>query len=466
MDIFGGHQLEQNQHGYTLTIFINQNTTQFSKEFCQGNFEKCEPLIETIYRYINQNFSSISIDTVKLVLGSVIVATIAIGNPQTADAETNATTASTVNSSPDSYTVQPGDTLWGISQMSGVSINEIKAINNLESDTIYPYQKLNLKAAPSKETSAIYTVNAGDTLWQISQKLGVSVSDIKQLNSLTSDMIYIGQKLKVECKTYTVQPGDVLWKIAHENNSTVNAIKSANNLTTDIISIGQILIIPDTVTPSPSEDSNQPSVSTKSTWPEVTYIVQPGDTVSAVAKKFGTTVSDILKYNYMEPDEWLYAGDKIAISGFAPRTYTVSPGESTSPSSTGKLVDWVTEGQYIIKAGDVFTIVDKDTGRHINAKMMGGYNHSDIEPLTAADTEAMKELFGTWEWSPRSVVIYKDGMNIAGSLSGMPHGADTINDNGVSGHFDLYLLNSTSHKQTVSEAYVKQHYDMVLKASR
>ena len=93
--------------------------------------------------------------------------------------------------------------------------------------------------------------------------------------------------------------------------------------------------------------------------------------------------------------------------------------------------------------------------------MMGGYNHSDIEPLTAADTQVMRQLFSTWTWTPRAVVIFKDGMNIAASLSGMPHAHDTVPNNNVTGHFDLYLSNSLSHNKGLPSQY---HEEMVRKA--
>jgi len=97
--------------------------------------------------------------------------------------------------------------------------------------------------------------------------------------------------------------------------------------------------------------------------------------------------------------------------------------------------------------------------------MLGGYNHIDIEPLTSSDTATMKSLFGNWKWTPRAVVIYINGMNLAASLSGMPHGVETIGDNGVTGHFDVYMKNSSSHSTTTSTAYIQQHAAMVLKAS-
>lgn len=310
---------------------------------------------------------------------------------------------------------------------------------------------------------ASYTVKAGDSLWKISKAHGVSISQIKSLNGLSGDIIYPGQVLKLSTYSssgstgYTVKAGDTLWKIANARGTSVAAIKKANNLTSDMIYEGQVLKIP-------AAGAGQTQAVTQ--WPKVTYIVQPGDTAQSISKKFGVPAADILKYNYMTPNEWFYVGDKIAISGYAPRQYTVTKWESPSSAKVGKLVDWFLEGQYIIKRGDVFLVRDYITGKQFHVKMMGGYNHADVEPLTANDTAIMRSVFNNrWTWTPRAVVLFKDGINIAASLSGQPHSADTITNNNVTGHFDLYLHNSKSHSQSTSTSYMAQHQQMVLRAT-
>lgn len=316
------------------------------------------------------------------------------------------------------------------------------------------------QAVEQSNKPGVYVVRAGDTLWLIAQRYGLTVAELKQYNGLTSDIIYVGQNLYLEpVHVYRVQAGDSLWKIATKYGITVERLMRANNLTGTEIYVGQMLNIPEQ--DSTSSQQPQPVYS----WPEVTYVVQPGDTISGIAQKFGVSAQDIMRYNYMEPGEWLNAGEKIAISGYAPRTYTVTPGEDSAPKRTGKLVDWFLEGQYLLKRNDVFTIIDTATGKQFKVKMMGGYNHADVEPLTTSDTAIMKALFGgSWQWQPRPVVVYHDGMNIAASLSGMPHSFDSLPDNNVSGHFDLYLYNSKSHGST-STWYQEQHRSMVLQAA-
>lgn len=310
----------------------------------------------------------------------------------------------------------------------------------------------------------VYTVKSGDSLWKIATSNGLTVSKLKEYNGLTGDSIYTGQVLKLASGTkYSVRSGDTLWLIAQKHGTTVSAIKSINELTSDALRIGQILLIPQASKQSPPNESTRPEP--VYSWPSVTYIVQPGDSATSISAKFGVSAANIMKYNYMSPEDWFDAGEKIAINGYAPRNYAVVPGEDNTPRYVGKIVDWFFDGQYVLKRGDTFTITDYITGKRFKVKMMGGYNHSDVEPVTAADTAVMKSLYGAWDWKPRPVVIYFNGMNIAGSLSGMPHSFDTISTNNVSGHFDLYLKNSKPHGQSASQAYMQQHAEAIQRAA-
>ena len=93
-------------------------------------------------------------------------------------------------------------------------------------------------------------VQAGDSLWLIAQRYQTTVNEIKSLNGLTGDRLSIGQVLQIPVPqggsflTYTVKSGDSLWKLAQTYKTTVDAIKRANNLTSDMLSIGQVLRIP------------------------------------------------------------------------------------------------------------------------------------------------------------------------------------------------------------------------------
>ena len=106
-------------------------------------------------------------------------------------------------------------------------------------------------------------VQPGDSLWKISTQYKIPIDEIVKLNQLDTTTLTINQQLLIPSlpakevieSTYIVQPGDSLWKIANEFNVTVDQLKTANSLSTNLLSVGQKLIIPNIGKPSiPKED--------------------------------------------------------------------------------------------------------------------------------------------------------------------------------------------------------------------
>lgn len=95
-----------------------------------------------------------------------------------------------------------------------------------------------------------YVVKAGDSLWLIAQKYKTTVEAIQRANNLTGDLIRVGQVLTIPVSgtpsytEYTVRPGDSLWLIARKYNTTVEALMRLNNLDSDLLMIGQVLKVP------------------------------------------------------------------------------------------------------------------------------------------------------------------------------------------------------------------------------
>ncbi|SDK47478.1 peptidoglycan endopeptidase LytE [Jeotgalicoccus aerolatus] len=111
------------------------------------------------------------------------------------------------NISASEVTVESGDTLWSISAGASQSIEEIKSLNNLSSDLIFPGDVLKVdaeapSAAPAEETEAdndatTYTIEAGDTLFAIASQFDISIDEIKAWNNLSSDLIIAGKTIVV-----------------------------------------------------------------------------------------------------------------------------------------------------------------------------------------------------------------------------------------------------------------------------
>ena len=180
------------------------------------------------------------------------------------------------NGGSSTYTVKSGDSVWKISHEHGMSMDELKSLNGLKDNLIIPGQVLKIKGTSSntkqkiktssKETTeagATYVVKSGDSLWAVANKQGLTVAELKRINGLSSDTIYVGQRLKVTQKSsvnaktyakttnvsdkskkkYTVKAGDSLWRIAADNKTTVNNLKAVNHLASDTIYVGQTLYL-------------------------------------------------------------------------------------------------------------------------------------------------------------------------------------------------------------------------------
>lgn len=148
-----------------------------------------------------------------------------------------------LNEESDYYVVKKGDSLWSIAKKYNMTVDELKSINNLKSNLLSIGQRLKIKE--SDDNQNIYIVKKGDTLYKIANMYGTTVDNLKALNNLKSNNLSIGQKLIVPSKNkiYIVQKGDSLWSIARKYDTTVDSIKRNNNLSTNVLQIGQKLKI-------------------------------------------------------------------------------------------------------------------------------------------------------------------------------------------------------------------------------
>lgn len=159
------------------------------------------------------------------------------------------------------YIVRFGDTLEDVANKYNVDVSEIKALNNLESNNLTIGQVLVIPSFYSSEISQdnyiTYIVQSGDSLYRIAKKFDMTVDELKMLNNLDSNLLKIGQKLIVgkrwdnandsdlgDYDIYTVLPDDNLYSIANKKNITIGMLKSINNLSSNMLKVGQRLKIP------------------------------------------------------------------------------------------------------------------------------------------------------------------------------------------------------------------------------
>lgn len=210
------------------------------------------------------------------------------------------------------YIVQKGDSLYSIANKYGITIDALKAANNITSNLLQVGQKLVIPTTTPEVSPPsdylVYTVVKGDSLWNIADKYNTTVMDIVELNQLGTSTLKIGQQLLIpntdnsveEENVYIVEKGDSLWSIANKYNINVSDLIELNNLENNILQVGDKLLIP-----SENEVVEEPSKEQT-----IEYVVQRGDNLWNLASKYSTTVNEIkslnnLNTNVLQPGQLL-----------------------------------------------------------------------------------------------------------------------------------------------------------------
>jgi LysM repeat protein len=203
-----------------------------------------------------------------------------------------------------------------------------------------------------------YTVAKGDTLSGIARKQGVPLNDLLAANGLgKSSTIYVGQTLQIPSakpadetavaelehsgKEYVVGKGDTLGAIAARSGTTVKALKALNGLTSDTIFVGQKLALPETATlvqaPAPVQPAAPSAPAPVALAGQSSYVVQPGDTPSGIARKFGITSAQLMAANNISDPRKLVVGKTLVVpaSGQAGGG-TAAPSTRTASSTTSQ----------------------------------------------------------------------------------------------------------------------------------
>lgn len=302
---FQYYKLVNGNDGYTLIVYLDSSTYEFAKELGESN--KHIPLKQSILKLIKEKYPHVKITSVKVMMSGML-----IGGYQLSQLEAVSAQTQLLENLPYvTYTVKSGDTLYLLSKRFGTTVNRIKELNQLTTENLYVAQQLKLPLYS-------YTVASGDLLWKIAERFHTTVERIKSVNQLTSDHIYVGQSLYIpaeeavtptepETISYTVVAGDTLYLIAKKHQTTVDAIKQKNHLTTDSINVGQVLEIPETTPIEKEPETNKPEGQ-----PSIIYIVAAGDTLYKISQKFGVTVQEIQKMNNLTTTN-IYVGQKLTI---------------------------------------------------------------------------------------------------------------------------------------------------------
>lgn len=308
--MFIGHKIENPQ---TITLYIDPGLEEFSSELGTQTQGKKLYFYEGIRMYIKEKVPNLNPNIVKVVMGTMVIATVSlVGHHSTtvkAAGKNQEKTQTEVT-----YTVTNGDTLYSIAKQYNLTVSQLKQLNHLTGDMIYPGQTLTISEAPPPQKTATYTVTRGDTLYSIANSYNMSVDQLKQLNNLTSNTIQVGQTLQVigtapqstqiQGQTYTVQAGDSLYSIAQRANTTVDEIMKNNNLSSSMIYVGQTLKLGNTTT------TPQQNVA------GATYTVKAGDTLYGISRTYNMSVTELKNLNNLTSDT-LSVGQVLKVNGKA-----------------------------------------------------------------------------------------------------------------------------------------------------
>ncbi len=152
------------------------------------------------------------------------------------------------------YTVKAGDSIWKIAHDHKITMQELLDWNQISNQTIHPGQQLITQKPTSSATSTAsssYTVKAGDSVWKIAHNHGISMDDLVKWNSISNFTIHPGEVLILKQPTeapfsghttHTVQAGESVWLIAQKYGITMDELVKWNNISNFAIHPGQRVI--------------------------------------------------------------------------------------------------------------------------------------------------------------------------------------------------------------------------------
>ncbi|MDQ8381074.1 LysM peptidoglycan-binding domain-containing protein [Enterococcus faecium] len=336
------------------------------------------------------------------------------------------------------YTVQSGDSVWGISNKFGITMDQLIQWNNIQNNFIYPGKKLTIKGSQENSSStnnsgnntnssgnagtsnggqttgAKYTVQSGDSVWKISNDHGITMAQLIEWNNIKNNFVYPGQQLIVSNggssntgantgntsgsnssnssssntasgTKYTVKAGDSVWSVSNKYGITMAQLIQWNNIQNNFIYPGQQLTVSNSGstnsassnTGSSANTNNSSSANTGSSSSQGTYTVKAGESVWSVANKNGITMNQLIEWNNIK-NNFIYPGQQLIVKGgnsvntntgsttSAAKPNTPNTSATTSTSSSGNTM-------YTVKAGEsVWSVANK---HHITMDQLIEWNN-------------------------------------------------------------------------------------------
>lgn len=260
----------------------------------------------------------------------------------------------------ESYTVQRGETLSSIAAQSKMSLTDLAALNQLSINSGIQVGQ-SIKVPAESRTPDSYTVQSGDSLTAVASKYNLPVARVAELNGLsTNSGVQVGQKLRLtgevaaakasassstsssssststdNAALHTVKSGETLTSIARKYQLQPNYLAELNDLPSNAnVRIGQRLNVERNLSPSSKnskEDSKASAAAPKSTTlsskATERYVVKPGEHLTALATRAGVSVQELADLNNISARTSLRSGQVIQMPKITLQ-YTVKSGDS------------------------------------------------------------------------------------------------------------------------------------------
>lgn len=301
-----------------------------------------------------------------------------------------------------SHIVKKGESLFTISKLYNMTVDELKKINNMLTGSIRPGQELKLNqpttvtekpavanTEPTPVKATTHKVISGESLFSIAKMYNVSVEDLKKLNSLVDGKIKPGQEIKITQPTQTlasaaepvksvtavktithkVKKGESLFLIAQNYNVSVDELKKLNNLTVGKIKPGQtIKINQPTETMASVAEPAQPVSAVKT----ITHKVKSGESLFIIAQNYNVSVDELKKLNNLTVGK-IKPGQTIKIN--QPTETLANAKESAKTVSTTKTIT------HKVKSGESLFLIAKNYNVSVDdLKKLNNLSDGKIKP--------------------------------------------------------------------------------------
>jgi LysM repeat protein len=199
---------------------------------------------------------------------------------------------------------------------------------------------LTVLAVSGVQAQQVVTVRSGETLSEIADRHGVSLTRLMQANGITKpDHVEIGQRLTIPgsgstarnpsssggtqgTAPYTVKSGETLSEIADRFNTTTARLIQINRISDpDLVMSGTRLQVPVTAQRSAPAAASAPAVNRNASE----HVVQSGENLSLIAERYGTSVSRLVALNQLDDPELVQAGTRLKLRGTPPAARSTPP---------------------------------------------------------------------------------------------------------------------------------------------